>query len=1459
MKSNLYFLLFFIFLLNVQEIKSQTIGGNQKYIPNITVTTPQAGAINKAGEIPVDISTGRINYSIPIFEIKEGNFTMPIGLSYNYSGLLLDETPGYAGVGWTFNIGGAITHSINGLNDENHESNKTYVYNYINKLAPYNDLATGEGQTTIAHFLENVSNGIFDGEPDKYSVNIGNLNCSFYLDKDNNPIFLKNENYKLTGNSTTGFTLTDDYGINYVFSLAQTADKVTDNDQYSYNSSFLITEINFPFSTNKITFEYGTVLQYNDINSSQSLIKTTNQIGNPDNDFTLRNNKVTTILNTRKLNRIVTNNYTIELQYNSNVNEPAVAVISNLKIQDKLSSVIKNYDFEFSSWSGRRVNLLNVKYNGAVTNTMEYDMSIPYPLPTLNSYYLKKDLWGYFNANAVPVSPTGLTDPYANSSIKSDLASTKIGALTKITYQTKGYSLIDYEPNTVYMKSTDYNFPYDADAVSTSTIDAATTPDVNMNDVDSFTVTTVPLEVNVISTLTNHTSINPYEERNTEVVLYKDGQSTTPLYKASQNWLPEGVWIPSKLIFTATKKIVINEAGTYRIKATSTKGSSASITLNLKQRPEYFNQTVGGIRIKQTKNCDFNGECITTSYTYSQAGNSTGIMLQRPSFYSGYFIQDNLSCPQGIYVRQDFYNYSSIYPLSNFRGSPVLYNTVEKSDSNGSSSNGKIIYSYYGKASSNSLYDDENYFTIGLLDTQTVKSQSGTILSNQKNIYLEGLRRTVPKFMYFLDCKNIIETRASPYAACPMSYPRPLSDFMIGTFKHEAKNYQLQSTENKDYYYGQELVHITLNAYDYNTGNLKSQKNTNSKNETVETRYFYAQDAEAGNLPFAPEIITANMLAIPLRTQTFNGAAKLSEQVSVYDKTASTSNLLLPKSIYAGKFPNSFSLINNVGNVEKKVTYDLYDSKGNVLQYTLENSTPVSIIWGYNQTQPIAKIENYAYSSIPAATVNSLQTLSNADNDNCMGVACKEQLLRNALNTFRNSLPADAFASTYTYNPLIGVTSVTDPKEISSYYEYDTFGRLKFVKDKDLNVLQKYCYNYKGDQVDCNNSSTSIVLYKSTARSGSFTKNNCATGGTGSSVTYNQAEGAVTSTVSQAIADADGLTKFNIDGQAYANSNPSVLCTFKNAVKSAVFTRNNCASGGTPGNATYTVPAGRYSSNVSQADADAQAQNDITANGQIFANDNNNAKCIFKNIIKSVIFTRNNCSSGGTPQSATYTVPAGRYSSNVSQADADAQAQNDITANGQIFANDNNNAKCIFKNIIKSVIFTRNNCSSGGTPQSATYTVPAGRYSSNVSQADADAQAQNDVNANGQIFANDNNNAKCIFTNVVKSSVFTRNNCASGGSPQSATYTVPAGRYSSNVSQADADAQAQGEINANGQAFANDNNNAKCIFTNVVKSSVFTRNNCASGGSPQSATYTVPAGRYSSNVSQADADAQAQG
>ncbi|WP_193391222.1 DUF5977 domain-containing protein, partial [Candidatus Symbiothrix dinenymphae] len=65
-------------------------------------------------------------------------------------------------------------------------------------------------------------------------------------------------------------------------------------------------------------------------------------------------------------------------------------------------------------------------------------------------------------------------------------------------------------------------------------------------------------------------------------------------------------------------------------------------------------------------------------------------------------------------------------------------------------------------------------------------------------------------------------------------------------------------------------------------------------------------------------------------------------------------------------------------------------------------------------------------------------------------------------------------------------------------------------------------------------------------------------------------------------------------------------------------------------------------------------------------------------------------------------------------------------------------------NVAKSGTFTKNNCGTGYAGSSVTYTVSEGRYSSTISQAAADNQAQADVDANGQTYANENGTCTLI-------------------------------------------------------------------------------------------------------------------
>ena len=65
------------------------------------------------------------------------------------------------------------------------------------------------------------------------------------------------------------------------------------------------------------------------------------------------------------------------------------------------------------------------------------------------------------------------------------------------------------------------------------------------------------------------------------------------------------------------------------------------------------------------------------------------------------------------------------------------------------------------------------------------------------------------------------------------------------------------------------------------------------------------------------------------------------------------------------------------------------------------------------------------------------------------------------VNSLRsNAGLAHAAVSTYTYQPLVGMLTATDPAGIQTSYEYDALGRLIRIRDGDGHIVEEYEYHY---------------------------------------------------------------------------------------------------------------------------------------------------------------------------------------------------------------------------------------------------------------------------------------------------------------------------------------------------------------------------------------------------------------
>ncbi|WP_143884899.1 hypothetical protein [Chryseobacterium binzhouense] len=255
--------------------------------------------------------------------------------------------------------------------------------------------------------------------------------------------------------------------------------------------------------------------------------------------------------------------------------------------------------------------------------------------------------------------------------------------------------------------------------------------------------------------------------------------------------------------------------------------------------------------------------------------------------------------------------------------------------------------------------------------------------------------------------------------------------------KHEIINYFPNQTPLK-----------TTKLYQYNSYDYPTMiTETHPEGNTIITSNKYAHEKNNTRL------INANMIGLPLEVTVTEKVTPLSAEtlVSKSETRYDDASHLFPSSAI------SYNL--HSGNASTQVTFDQYDLKGNILQYTAKDGVPTSIIWGYNGTQPIAKIEGALYNNIKNNPL--IIAIINASNSDAANPATENNLIT-ALDALRNDINFKNFQmATYTYDLLIGVTSITPPSGIREIYKYDTANRLEKIVDEEGKILKEYQYNYK--------------------------------------------------------------------------------------------------------------------------------------------------------------------------------------------------------------------------------------------------------------------------------------------------------------------------------------------------------------------------------------------------------------
>ncbi|PQA90346.1 hypothetical protein B0A69_20650 [Chryseobacterium shigense] len=1086
-------------------MNSQRHLGNET--TNIVPPSPQSAEMVTYGNQPLNEYKGMAQISIPITGIKEKNLFNNIELKYSKLGVKVNDIPNNVGVSWLLDMGGVITRTIYDFPDEMRIPAKRLIFENLYGINTLTQSPNGSANATLLNSY--VKDATIDNEVDVFNISVNGLNGSFYLDKDLNPVLLSDSHqFKIQTvgdfKTTHAFILTTNEGIKYYFGGSTAIERtfVRDAPELGGYTSFYLTkiqnvqgsEINFEYKNNGPKSTPISETEWKSIRTQtyQDCASSIRPLGlnRTSSGFVLKIN------DSRTLTAIKGEQSTIKINY-----DPSdVDKISSIEIFNR-NKKYKEFAFVYlDSPLNKRFFLSNLKIYDVVNDTKLYNNEYVFeyndPLAIPARMSRTTDLYGYYNGkNSYTLVPninlligdgTGTNFPGLEglADRRSDFNYAVKGTLKSITYPTKGKTFYEYEG--LGQKSIVYdskNGMLDADEIPANL--------ENSSFLDGNEVMDDQVKVNLF--ISQHMVSGPPANYTANFKILD--AVTNQVLKDQNLLLPKPVFGqdgPSQK--TVTFDFATEKNKQYKFVMKLLRANYHDIgNYEVVYKNKYKEVNNVGLRLKRIS--DFDGVSTTNTkrlyYTSFDKINNPSLLPDNLYQIGGYttFMYDIAGCTSEsgtplLYPKAIQQTILSSQNSSDYFDQPLAFPVVTISyGGDGFEKGGEEkrfidgvydgTYTFYSPPPSSGtsyfggiedlalisgsavkdfnrsvLYEDYNG---KLIENRVFSSlNNGKAYMKQKTVFNYDFTET--KTIYNLMGKSVYEqfyyasgedpnnlvTNLVLFYLPRKSYSVPLNN-KTETLYFE--NIPVDTDDDSSY---KKLT--TTTNYFYNNPlhyQLTQQKTTYPDNTVSTSNFVYAH--EIGN----QKLINAHMIGIPLATEVKENGKVINKSETKYD----SSTHLFPTSAL------SFDLHNPVtGSTE--LTYDQYDNKGNIQQYTARNGISTTIIWGYNQTQPIAKIEGAKLSDISQSIIDTI--INASDNDAQLGTDSSEQTLIAALDLFRNNSALSAYQiSTYSYDPLIGVKSITPPSGIRELYKYDTANRLEKVIDINGKVLKEFKYNYK--------------------------------------------------------------------------------------------------------------------------------------------------------------------------------------------------------------------------------------------------------------------------------------------------------------------------------------------------------------------------------------------------------------
>ena len=1071
-----------------------------KLVPSITAPSPTAYNLGKYGDVPVSTYTGLPSVSIPLYTIKTKSIEIPIALSYHAASIKVRDEASPVGFGWSLIAGGVITQNIADVDD------------FENAFIPM--IMHGYGQIPIAQIDQGLCNeptvgidpvilgstrlndyfGLYgyqnlniDLEPDLFNFNFLGYSGKFAYNKETQEIILLDQQNikfilnqdKNTPTSARDWTVLLPDGTELTFGVVE----IVEGPNYVKNDIIRLPRVRSWYLTKIVTTNRETI------------------------DFTYNHlpETVNPTLTARLLPSVFETSSRIDFEKPIDPDGPGAATIPTKRYDDGVvSSETYLQIISFDQGEVRFGYDLRNDLEGLRLSTLDvYAKSdSPSGFTQLRKYVLNND--AYFSSQG--------TLYHAVDDVERSIAGLSEDCY-KLRLKLNGLNEI--------ITGAKYSFVYNSELL----------PYKDGYAVDYWGYNT--------GRNANKTLVPDITKLYPESDIYAGIEGYYDLFKVADRSTD-----PQKVKAAVLEEIHYPTGGYTKF---DYEPNSFSNYPSIFPKDRFSNSLGGGIRILRITDFDGAGHAMIKKFLYRKEGSevSSGKLLA-PLQYQRTYLMRNIACPTqspgpGHLLPPYFTNATyfiiegqSHTALSNgAQGQSVGYDRVEVlHGENGE--NGREIFYYnnfpdeyyqYSYGMPNSMPNVSNPLN-GTLKMKKVMNQNLQTLMTEEYDYQEVNMKSVDGMKTY----NITElNRCNP----------DCQQFVATGYSLKSDRVDMISKKTSVWNPANDQQMVTTETYIHNRIGLVSETNQNqSDGSTTITKHKFPVDYFTSEPPANPasvefdglyKMYLRNMHTVPVEEVRLRNNNVISAQLTDFKDVTDTSvPLIVPLRQWKFLSTNSVPLSTtetsetfemssyNVNSqntltikkddfygVEPDVTYDVFDNKGNLLQYHAKRNIMTSFVWGYNQSQVIAKVANAQAKDIFYTGFEDEETgpfdllnkktgakscsdasilsypLTNLTNGTYILSYWKKQddwlFVENKVTVSSGSYtiagltgqvddlrfyPENAQMTTYTYDFLKGVTSQCDPNNIIKYFEYDPYGRLSNVKDLDKNLLQHVDYNY---------------------------------------------------------------------------------------------------------------------------------------------------------------------------------------------------------------------------------------------------------------------------------------------------------------------------------------------------------------------------------------------------------------